>query len=903
MKLRTTSVQKSNTRQILNINSATFAELIREDAASLFFEFEFRLSLKNSDKNIENYDKVVITVKRKEFSDNNKNSENNSSGLNASKSISFKKNPVNVLGRKEDIEKTTLPESLPHKVNSRLSRGKSSIQAILSREDYVFQSEVLISPLIERFNNNYFSFTEINSPQYKPPRRSASSDRIRIDPSDILTRINEERIDITEPVFGCGEISNLTSEDNLDSEELRFSLTTKKSISTLQYDLAKYFLDVVPRSPNDDNVTWYEKRVVTKQLEDIFVKRDIKIDKINKDLNLVVRFDLHNKDTNLIDESVSVDLNISRHTEAFYAIINPPTVSGIANEKFANLTISDADKRNQALGYNIYVKNIDSQKSVDKYSFLGFVKKVNDSTSLELPVKSDLSVVRVVPLNSLGQESNVFTDFMVGNGHKLFGSLSISPKQIGKNTIRIDVFGIPKISDTSGCKITLYKRNCTKGFNSTFEVFSTKNNAQFNVPISFQDTEVETGIVYEYRAVASTGIALDEIICFSNDAMIRNAAFSDRFNNIRVNLSEANSNIERSDTSQGSATISFKISSTAASSDQSTLDEFFKIYSEDLFNRYLNSSNNTGLATSFQNEVKNYKDIFFHQVVRNNLNTGERVTFDLVPDGIFIDGPETQKSTGVSPLNVQHTYTYEVSTFLRNPLELLKRYVVSGKVDYKIETNQDLGGKTTSKSYFYYPYKWRNFSTKTGKLYADDSKGIAIIDAYDSFTSETIGFTASHRVDSSSKFSSIDAVSTVRVDINTVKVTWNSFGTSSLTGDRLYDSFIVMKVVNGIRSFVGRTFQNFIYHELNETDLGSVYYVVVPIMSEFDIGTPGYSNDILVRPEGLTQRIKSSFLDKPVFESKNAYSPDKIVKNDSLKISLEKPGVVSKILTPKIYKK
>jgi hypothetical protein len=65
-----------------------------------------------------------------------------------------------------------------------------------------------------------------------------------------------------------------------------------------------------------------------------------------------------------------------------------------------------------------------------------------------------------------------------------------------------------------------------------------------------------------------------------------------------------------------------------------------------------------------------------------------------------------------------------------------------------------------------------------------------------------------------------------------------------------------MKVVNGTRSFVGRTYKNYIYHELDERDLGTVYYIIVPIMSEFDIGEAAFSNDVLVEPDGLTAKIK-----------------------------------------------
>jgi hypothetical protein len=65
-----------------------------------------------------------------------------------------------------------------------------------------------------------------------------------------------------------------------------------------------------------------------------------------------------------------------------------------------------------------------------------------------------------------------------------------------------------------------------------------------------------------------------------------------------------------------------------------------------------------------------------------------------------------------------------------------------------------------------------------------------------------------------------------------------------------------MKVVNGVRSFVGKTQKNYIYHEISENDIGSVYYIIIPIMSEFDIGKEAFSNDLLISPEGITKKTK-----------------------------------------------
>ena len=94
-----------------------------------------------------------------------------------------------------------------------------------------------------------------------------------------------------------------------------------------------------------------------------------------------------------------------------------------------------------------------------------------------------------------------------------------------------------------------------------------------------------------------------------------------------------------------------------------------------------------------------------------------------------------------------------------------------------------------------------------------------------------------------------------RLDIDTVRVSWSYSGITEYNKISLYDSFVVMKVVNGIRSFVGRTHKNFIYHEIDEKDLGSVYYIIVPIMNDFSVDDPGYSNEIFIDVDGLVKPV------------------------------------------------
>ena len=106
--------------------------------------------------------------------------------------------------------------------------------------------------------------------------------------------------------------------------------------------------------------------------------------------------------------------------------------------------------------------------------------------------------------------------------------------------------------------------------------------------------------------------------------------------------------------------------------------------------------------------------------------------------------------------------------------------------------------------------------------------------------------------------SQIDSVRAERIDRHTVQVRWNYSTSLSKSRVDLYDSFIVLKVVNGVRSYVGRSAKNFIYHYLTPDDVGSVYYIVVPIVTDIEFDDPGFSNDIYVDPDGIVAKTVAS---------------------------------------------
>lgn len=841
---------------LLRVDVNTFAELLEQTESSYLFNVNLKLAVSSGNKKLQDYEKVVITVKSKDSEYQSLTSINsNAIGPRALEKVN---KPLQNNLQALKLNNGMLTPKVTDKVAKKLYSGLKIIEDLQVKEDFVERLEVTLAPIVQEVVDNQFNYTEIYSSTYKQKRkdlrkrdvevRSNSidsnnqisfnlSDSFSIDPTNLVHRVNSDVCDPTEPVTDP-DLSTLTSESLLDNSKIRLREISKGK-SPLYFDITKYYLDDILPSPNEDDMVWYEARRTTKFLDSIDINQRLHIKKSNRNQNLTFRFDLYKKGSQLVEETFSCDLYMSAHTEAFNCITRPPTVSAtIAADAFNTcfLTISDKENPGKIQGYNVYVKDVTDQGTVQPYRKVDFVRNEGKITKSSFFVTSKLSIVRVIPVDYQNKESNVFTNTAVGSGHKVIGNLTILPHHFGKNGIKIDVVNLPLLAT----KVTLYKRDCTDNVNSKFSDIATLKIDHGTVSVSFNDSDVLIGRIYEYYVIAVplTQDSSMEVPLFSNCALIKNIASAVVETAINVTLSEQSISKEGDD-----YRVSFRLKTDISKSENEKITQTLKEQVGELYDQYLNPANNKSSPLGDDTKgVPVYSNLFFHEIVRTNLNTSERETFEIVSDGVFEDRAETRQILNIKPLNPQHAYAYQVFTYKKNPIELFKKFVAWGIND-------------KGQEWFYLPYKWKNARTKLGKLYADDSTGTPVIDAYENFTSETFGLTATHQVDVLREYAEITQVIASRVDRNTVKINW-SF---SSYDNNMYDSFVVMKVVNGIRSFVGRTHKSFIYHELDASSLGTVYYIVVPIMQNFDIDKSEYSNHLLISPEGITEKKVITF--------------------------------------------
>lgn len=836
---------KNNLSTLLRVEKDTFAELIDLDKSGENYNFRisFKLSLSVDKKKLSDYDTVMITVKKKSNSLATKsyNLSNSVSALTSKvpNKIPSAQNSRNlassILKPKNGLSRPILSS----KVSEKLYSGLQILEDLEAKEDYLEQVSLSINPYVRAAIFNQYTVTELIVPEYRSNKKELrNKDAINnskvstalVDPTDTMQRINRELIDITTPISDS-LVSRLTTESYLENTNLKMSFVATGK-SSLFYDISRYYLNNISGRPDENSLTWYEKEVTTKDIDHVDIETFLSINKGNKNFNLDVRFDLFKRNSNVVEETYTTTLNMPSHVEAFKASINPPIISSLnIKSNFHKIIISDTEPDTSS--FNVYMKSVYQDGSVSDYVKLGNIaKQKSGPTTFSFFTVTNLSILRVIPVDTSSKETNLFTNTVIGPGHKVLGRPIILPAHFGNNQIRIDVVNIPK----NTIFLSLYRRDCTDCIDSSFILVESTKFKVGNNNSSIIDKSTITGRIYEYYLVAlslsnETG---EEIPIISNYVMFKNIPNDSVEYPVVVNFSKLDSGKP--------GVSSFQIKTTASKTENERITETLKTQLGELYKQYLDPSNNTSSPLGDSKGIPQYSDLFFHEIVRTNLNTGDRETFDLVSDGTFVDGPSTQKNFNIKPLNPQHTYSYSVFTFRKNPLEIFKNYIAAGVKD--------------GKEWFYLPYKWKNPSEKRGKIFGDDSEGIPVIDAYENFTSEAFGMTASYQTISSVNSLLILEATAVRIDRNTVKISWRLDESSANNEFGFYDSFVVMKVVNGIRSFVGKTHKTYVYHELTERDLGTVYYIIVPIMSEFDIGKESFTNDILISPEGLTSKTK-----------------------------------------------
>lgn len=255
----------------------------------------------------------------------------------------------------------------------------------------------------------------------------------------------------------------------------------------------------------------------------------------------------------------------------------------------------------------------------------------------------------------------------------------------------------------------------------------------------------------------------------------------------------------------------------------------------------------TDLTDTVEKLSSNMNDFIYHKVSRVNLKTGTREVFEFLNYDITTnatlgtqylqDDPINRGNNSISDIDDTVDYRYEIRTFVRNPLSTVKNHVE--KV-----TLPPSATRASPKIYYYRPYKWRQPTTlETGTLPAVDDEGNIVGKKF--LDDGDVGVTASYLLAASNKNSVVSSMTAERLDINKVKVVWNTMGESR------YDHFVIVKEVNRFRRFLGAVVGREFFDVLGKNDVGTVIYYLIPVNYDFSIGVASRSNSLVIDPEEL----------------------------------------------------
>ena len=833
----------------LVVKDSNYVELVSKlfSSAGTDYRFDANFYLKSSIFSLNgqnltsDYQKVVITVKKRAsdrtFSSNLLKTVQDSLSSVPTSPPSSAIN-ANSLNRNYGFSLQSYRDSVENRVYSGLQIVADAGQ---QNSDVISRQEVSLSIDTTTLSKPYLVTSLVrDTSDYQP---TVNSDPLfPLEDTDLIEDVNYELTDVTESVY-----DNYSSNEPIRSPVNHllidaYSILLGKRPNSLYAAMTKYYLDTVGRSTNETNFERYVKTNIGKQLEEIDFSATFRISSDLQSEVFDIVFELYKKDTNLPVETVVKVLDVQKHVDAFESIQYPPIVSCLPTPSSVFLSITD-DQRNSKVTsldsqnvrkFNIYAKDIRQDKSVSSYRFLGEIQNSAGVNSFSFIPTSSVTVVRAVPVDNLGRESNLYTNVLTGESYEVIGTptLICKPSQDCNHTLIVR--NIPK--DSSKCSLKK-RRNNTEPYVVIDSADLTTNSDTETIEFIDDDNPPSPGtgpqsyVDYVAEIELSSGTRV-----ITNEVLQRNVAGTVPDNNVSVKLEEFKALSVGNDYE-----VSFKLTTRVTQSENQRIIDTFKNNPQyrEIYEQLSNASNTAaqGTGTSTPDQPTLYNSLYVHEVIRTDLNTGERATFDLLTDGTFTDDADSRSIYGISPINPYHEYLYQVITYVKDPLTLFRKYVKKVTVD--------------GHSYYYLPYKWDN-TAFSPNMPERDEEDLPIISAADNFRTNPIGQTAEITLRGLLDFAKITEVITDRIDRNTIKITWN-FDVADYS--LYYDSFVVMKNVNMnsgfTRSFIGRTRLNYMYHEIDEGVLGSVYYTIVPVTQEFDIDDAAHSDIVKIDVDGI----------------------------------------------------
>lgn len=673
----------------------------------------------------------------------------------------------------------------------------------------ILEEKISLENVLESTNEARRVLKEVNSPNFEKQLQN-----FRSPPSDFFT-LRDKNLSIIKDV-------------KLDPAE---AIMVSDSITNPQITTLKnhYLFDSINSLTKDK--TYYSVEKKSNEPQKLYVNKIVKIPERYKNDQLEVTFELYtdNNPHALIFEEIKKTFSIQDLLSIKNSLIEKPSIKeSYAKIGLSGLFVNQLDKK--ASGIQVLKKTINSNDQVSRYTTVfknqKFLKNINQKIN-EANSLSQIQIYRCVAYNSdPGSKGfSAYRNIVVGTIPFIDPTIILTTDNQQQKAVEITVKNPPP----EATEFQVLRRKILKDSFGTFEDYQeiTSFFTTRPAPQKIYDSDVKHGEYYEY----SIKYKLNRSTLKQSVSKIHKFVDSSNFKSIAVNIADYSLN-----TSNSGPVISFSINSNLV---------------QEKNNVILAAINQLGVGESFQQEFEKIKDKFqdivFFKVTRTNLSVSpaiEEEFKDIISNGAFSDSPETRKNSGVSDINLNHDYLYEIRGYYKNPVSLLKDLVIT--VPSQINT----GTGSSKKTYKYKPYKWLQQKVlNSGTLIAEDASGNLLQPAF--LEDGDIGIVANIKVDKLETLLQIKSASAKRVDIKTVFISWKIEASIEE-----YDHFVIVKESKGQRSVLTTT-QNLKYADIiTRDDVGTIIYYITPVYNDYSVGPTVRTNSVVVNPEELDGSLK-----------------------------------------------
>lgn len=536
----------------------------------------------------------------------------------------------------------------------------------------------------------------------------------------------------------------------------------------------------------------------------------------NADLtHAFVQFDLLDTASNEPIDTVVSDLNIASALQVYHTPVQPPTVKvaiapGVSR---ANLRIQQVDPA--ATSVQLYKKSIFAATAdLDTYTLIGTYNLTVQQQAIQVPVGLPTTspvIYRVIPVGAQNAQGFEFTNVVVKPQHySPIKSIALSgtPVDLG---IQLEARNIPSncvaIQFLRWNKTTFQKKYTTVNSDVGFIDAATRAADLITVV----DNNVQDNNIYRYvaRLIYVDGCTKDMgdvTLQFNTPAP---GQVDTTITNLVVN------------TTATTPDVSFTITTSTTDTDMDVVKQMLS---------------NQDLQQFFQGDLQAQRaqlaQLIAHDVQRVDLTTGLREDFGTITVTNFVDS-QFRVNKAINAIQYGHMYRYEIYPLLRATETLFQSTVTT--VD-----------PTTHKPYTYSPAKFKHpVALNQGTIVS--ATGAAQRFGQDPMSFGLVGSVTT--VEASFDNATAKIVNQVVTRFNRVLniLSWQVQGDITQV-----DHFLIMKVVNGIRTTIGKAHAEFTYghcqyfHPLVPNDNGAISYFIVPVMNDYTVGPGTATNTVIV---------------------------------------------------------